>query len=520
MMPAANDVNKVYLSQLLGGFARLAATDDRIINGITINSAAVQSGDAFFALQGTRVHGLQYASQAIEYGAVAVIAEAGPQANQQLKDELLQQALKNSGACLVLVESLSQQLGLIADRFFGQPSSQLDMVGITGTNGKTSCSQFVARALNEDAPSAVIGTIGTGLVSNLVDATHTTPDAISVHNMLRDYVDQGASSAVMEVSSHGLEQGRVNGVAFDVVVFTNLSHDHLDYHGDMQSYAAAKRKLFSMPGISTAVVNADDDYGKRLIQDFTGSYEVLDYSVDAGNVKTKIGLTGMLQDKNGMTLSVRTPSGSGKIQTELLGRFNASNLLASLGVLLALGMPLDKALKRLSRSENVPGRMERVDIDAAHPLVVVDYAHTPDALQKALSALREHGDFSGTAKLWCVFGCGGDRDQDKRKTMGSVAEQNADTVVLTDDNPRTEDSQAIINAILSGVSNQQNVISINDRVSAIEYAITHAGAQDVILVAGKGHEAYQVFGKEKRHYDGDVEVIRQFLNRHFQHNEE
>ena len=519
MMPAKIDANQVLLSQLLDGYARVNLSDDREVKGITINSAAVQAGTVFFALQGTQSHGLRYASQAIDQGAVAIIAEAGTQADELLKDQVLQQKLKQSGLLLIVVEKLSECLGLIADRFYGSPSSQLKMVGITGTNGKTSSSQFIAGVLNEDAPSAVIGTIGTGLISRLVEATHTTPDVITVHGMLRSFVDQGATSAVMEVSSHGLEQGRVNGIAFDLVVFTNLSHDHLDYHGDMESYAAAKRKLFAMPGIRAAVINADDEFGRQLIKDFKSCYEVTSYSTEPGNRKAKIVLTDLHQDKNGMMLSVQTPQGSGKIQTELLGRFNASNLLASLGALLALKVPLGQALQRLSRVENVPGRMERVAIDAEHPLVVVDYAHTPDALKKALNALREHGDFSGQAKLWCVFGCGGDRDQDKRASMGAVAEQNADIVILTDDNPRTEDSQSIIDAILSGISDPENVKTINDRMTAIEYAITHAGVQDVILVAGKGHEAYQVFGKEKRHYDGDVELIRQFLNRYFQQNE-
>lgn len=519
-MPERNDDNRFLLSGLLEGYATVARADDVEINDISMNSTTIQDGDVFFALQGTQSHGLRYASQAIEQGAVAVIAEAGKQADKLLQDEVLRQKLKQDGVLLVAVENLTGHMGAIADRFYGHPSRQLKMVGITGTNGKTSSSQFIAYALNEDAPSAVIGTIGTGLVSRLEEATHTTPDVITVHRMLRDFCNAGAASAVMEVSSHGLEQGRVNGVAFDVVVFTNLSHDHLDYHGDMASYAAAKRKLFSMPGIRVAVINADDKFGRELISEFQSSYEVVDYSVDVANHGSKLRIHNIHQDKNGMVLSVETQSGSGKMQSELLGRFNASNLLASLGVLLSLDVPLDKALQRLSRVNNVLGRMERVSIDAEHPLVVVDYAHTPDALEKALKALRDHGDFSGQAKLWCLFGCGGDRDQDKRKSMGAVAEQCADVVVLTDDNPRTEDSQAIIDSIMSGITNSQFVKTINDRVSAIEYVITQAGTEDVILVAGKGHEAYQIFGKEKRDYDGDVEIIRQFLIKHYQQGED
>lgn len=468
---------------------------DLSVSGLCLDSRKVQRGDLFVALPGTRAEGHRFIADAVTAGASAVLFDASVQIDQDV-----------DVPCIPVPE-LNQILGSIAERFYGMPSQQLFVAGITGTNGKTSCSHFLAQALNsQETPTAVVGTLGNGLIGRLEPATHTTPDAISLHVMLRRFVDSGARNVVMEVSSHGLDQGRVNGIAFNLALFTNLSRDHLDYHGDMDAYGQAKARLFQMPGLQYAVINGEDTFGLRLRNELPESVETVlytlsDHAHDQSTVRGQI----VSQGHDGLLLDIQSPWGDGRVHSELLGRFNASNLLAVLSALLLSGVGFDAALQRLSRLKTVPGRMERLGGECGKPLVVVDYAHTPDALEQALTTLREHC----AAQLWCVFGCGGDRDKGKRPLMGQVAMRYADRIVLTDDNPRHENPQAIIDDVSVGI-NSDTLVVLRDRAQAIGHAVNSAGADDVVLIAGKGHETYQQVGDEKIAFS-DREQVQQAL---------
>jgi UDP-N-acetylmuramoyl-L-alanyl-D-glutamate--2,6-diaminopimelate ligase len=327
--------------------------------------------------------------------------------------------------------------------------------------------------------------------------------------LFKRFLQQGAASVVMEVSSHGLVQGRVAGVSFDVAVFTNLSRDHLDYHGDMENYSAAKKRLFQMSGLRHAVINADDAYGRQLLQELPASLHTVSYGL-ANDADVKAAQ--LLFSPQGMAFDVDTPWGGGTVHSSLLGRFNVSNLLAVLSTLLVLDVPLEKALQRVQHLATVPGRMERVAYTGRGPVVVVDYAHTPDAVEKALTGLREHFNQQQTVsggqhhKIFCVFGCGGDRDQGKRGAMGAIAQANADTIIVTNDNPRTEDPNHIANDIMQGVSKSDQVQVVLDRREAIRQALLQASEDDAVIILGKGHEQYQILGKEKRPYAGDYAV--------------
>lgn len=506
MMPAMKSNSSKTLQQLLAGIAPVNTEDDCPVNGLSLNSGTVEPGYVFFALSGHREHGFNYATDAIRRGACAVVWEAETQDD----DVVLLESDAVSHVPLIPVVNLKQQVGRIAERFYDEPSKQLCMIGITGTNGKTSCSQFLAQALNADEASCVIGTLGNGFVGYPQTATHTTPDAITLHGLLAQYHDQNAKNVVMEVSSHGLSQGRVAGIAFDVAIFTNLSRDHLDYHGDMTAYGEAKKLLFETPTLKTAIINADDDFGREIAASLQDRMQVVRYGV-THDATVDVRASKVRLDNAGVHFDVITPWGSGIVSSPLLGRFNVSNLLAVLAGLLVKEVRFEDALLRISQLSNVAGRMERVAHGDEHPLLVVDYAHTPDALAKALQSLRDHVDRRHHGKLWCVFGCGGDRDQGKRAAMGNVAEEFADHVVITDDNPRTEVPTHIVAQILDGIYKQQDVIVNHDRVAAIGYAIEQADQYDAVLVAGKGHEAYQIIGTEKREYPGDVEIIKQLL---------
>ncbi|MCG6935399.1 MAG: UDP-N-acetylmuramoyl-L-alanyl-D-glutamate--2,6-diaminopimelate ligase [Proteobacteria bacterium] len=485
------------LGALLTGLVDLSPEADRTLTGLTLDSREVQPGDLFLACHGRQVDGGAFIDAAIENGAVAVVWESRPGA---LAIPLAWRRNAKGGPIPVIaLENLSQQVGVIADRFYGHPSRALFMTGVTGTNGKTSVSQFLAHSLSPDAPCGIIGTLGHGLYRQLQESSHTTPDAVTVQRWLADLREHGAASVVMEVSSHALDQGRVNGVAFNCAVFTNLSREHLDYHGDMQSYAKAKASLFSSPGLQYAAINVDDAAGRELAASLPDSITQLRYGLDASHSPDVLGRRVSLTP-DGIDVDVTTPAGEGSFQARVLGRFNASNLLAVLAVLLMHGIPLKAALARLGSVRPVPGRMETFG-GGEKPLVVVDYAHTPDALEQALRALREHGPVC----LWCVFGCGGDRDAGKRPEMGAIAERLADVVILANDNPRSEDPQAIIDAIRHGMTQPEQVHSIPDRHAAINDAIGRARPGDIVLVAGKGHEAWQIIGSEKRPFsDRDV----------------
>lgn len=499
MMVAPEPKATMHLRRLLEGVVSIPSTLDCEISDLTMDSRQVETGKLFLAVRGQNVNGADYIDDAIARGAVAVVCDTA------VNDEAVSPvSWKTSGeerkVPVIAVEGLSKRAGEIADRFYSSPSSRLFVAGITGTNGKTSCSQFVAQVLQQDEICGVIGTLGTGLYGKLQHSGYTTPDVISNHRQLAQMLDQGASSVVMEVSSHALDQGRVDGIHFACAVFTNLSHEHLDYHGDMESYAAVKRKLFETAGLATAVINSDDDYGRDLLTAIDPSVRVISYGLQSEYSPMLLAYD-IQMGPTGMQFAVESPFGNGTVTTTLLGRFNVSNLLAALGVLLSKGLEFNKAIARLSNVSTVSGRMERLG-GGELPLVVIDYAHTPDALQHVLEALREHAQ----GMLWCVFGCGGDRDKQKRPLMGHVAEQYADRIYITDDNPRHEDPLDIIEQIQAGMKHADKAYVERDRRKAIETAIQGAARNDVILIAGKGHENYQQIGDQKRPFSDLAEA--------------
>lgn len=485
----ASATHAMHLSTLLAGFLETPLVHDPEISGITLDSRTVQQGWLFIAVPGARTDGRAYIAGAYSRGAAATVYEVNgfePDARS---------------ANAIGVRALRQHIGAIADRFYGAPSRKLKVVGVTGTNGKTTTTHLLAQVLDRpDARCGLIGTLGSGFPGQLDPSLHTTPDAVSVHRLMAGFVAAGAKAVCMEVSSHALDQARVAGVAFDIAVFTNLTRDHLDYHGDMDAYAAAKARLFDFPHLKAAVINQDDAFGRELIERLRGRTPVLSFGLQGGDVQANAVET----SPDGLTLTIATPHGEVQLRSPLLGRFNAANLLAVLAVLLAAGVPLAEAANTLAHAQPVAGRMERFGGSDAQPLVVVDYAHTPDALEKALQALREHTQ----GKLVCVFGCGGDRDRGKRAQMGRIAEQLADVVILTNDNPRHEDPASIINEIATGM--QATPTAVPDRVQAIRTALSEARAGDIVLVAGKGHEDYQQFGDRRLMYS-DRDTVRALL---------
>jgi len=469
------------------------------------DSRAVQPGDTFVAYPGTQADGRQYIAQAIARGANAVIWE-------------LHEFKWNNEWVVpnLAVNDLRHKAGMIADHIYGQPSQKLWMVGVTGTNGKTSISHWLAKTFSAlGRKSAVLGTIGNGFPSALQATQNTTPDALVLHGLLAEYEKQGAQAAVMEVSSHALTQGRVNAVHYDVALLTNLTRDHLDYHGDMQSYAAAKRSLFDWANLKHAVHNLDDAFGAELAEQLQDSAaEVIGYGMEDDSLKLaeRLGIrmvygTLTQMDAQGLALQLHTSWGSAALQSKLIGRFNASNLLGALAVLLASEMDIDDAVRELGLQKAVAGRMQTLG-GKDTPSVVVDYAHTPDALEKVLMTLREVTAPSD-GRVICVFGCGGDRDRGKRPMMGTVAARFADVRIVTSDNPRNEAPRAIIDAIITGMQGEYQIIE--DRAKAIAHAIAKAQANDTILLAGKGHEDYQEIAGV-RHPFSDAEIAHRALS--------
>ena len=380
------------------------------------------------------------------------------------------------------------------------------VTGITGTNGKTSCAHFLAEALQDGRRCALVGTLGNGFAGALQPATHTTPDAIQLQAMFADFLASGATDVAMEVSSHALHQHRVSGVDFDVAVFTNLSRDHLDYHRTMEAYGEAKARLFAVQGLKAAVINTDDPFGCRLLGTLRPDIETVAYGLDPAPMEGcthRLVATRVAVTPGGLDLEIEGTWGRGRAQSPLVGRFNALNLLAVLGVLLVQRVPLAQALRRLEAVRGVPGRMERFS-SVEGPTELVDYAHTPDALEKVLETAREHC----AGRLVCVFGCGGDRDRGKRPLMGAVAQRLADVVVLTDDNPRSENGDTIIGEILAGMERPEKVVVERNRGQAIANALENAGSDDWVVVAGKGHEETQQLGDLKLPFSDRVTVQR------------
>lgn len=478
------------------------ADQHAMIEQLAADSRRCVPGTAFFAYPGEAADGRHYIADALARGASAVVWEsAGFAWNTQWQ-------IPNVG-----VAGLKQQAGSIAHAFYGRPSETLWVCGVTGTNGKTSCTQWIAAALDAlGMRSGVIGTLGCGFPGTLSGAQNTTPDVLELHAMLAEMKRAGARAVAMEASSHGLAQGRTNAVAFDCALFTNLSHEHLDYHGSMDAYGAAKALLFEAPTLAVAVLNLDDVAGVRLAaRARAGGLRTIGYSLMASNLVPGIvgeHLVARSIAFDGEAMQVRLTSSWGEADIALphIGRFNVSNALGVLGCLLAYGVGFDAAIERLATLPPVAGRMQALGGGGA-PLVIVDYAHTPDALEKVLHALRPVAEARGGA-LVAVFGAGGERDPAKRPLMGAVAGRLADRVVLTSDNPRGEDPHAILEAIRTGVGGASLVEP--DRARAIAAAIDAATPQDVVLIAGKGHERTQEIAGERRPFS-DTDVARAVL---------
>ncbi len=466
------------------------------ISDLTLDSREVREGTVFVALRGTREHGLEYAQAAVEQGAAIVLYEAPATA-------------PSLSVPTIGVPNLREAIGAIADRFFDSPSQAMQIAAVTGTNGKTTTAWLIASAMERlGASSAYAGTLGVGALHDLRPRAHTTPDCITVHRELAALRDRHVRALGMEVSSHALDQSRIAGVRVATAVFTNLTRDHLDYHGTFEAYGEAKAKLLRWPQLRHAVINADDEFGRILLERHAGDVPLIAYSRAAllpqADVRALVAER-VTQGERGLELSIAGDFGSGVLRSRLIGDFNAENLLAALGVLLSWDVELPRALEALAHIDAPPGRMQTLT-RTGRALAVVDYAHTPDALAKALRAARAHC----TGQLFCVFGCGGERDPGKRPLMGRIAAELADRVIVTDDNPRGEDGAQIASEIVSGMGSTTNAHMQRDRKRAIRLALDQAQAGDVVLVAGKGHEDYQIIGTERRHFS-DAEVIAQWL---------
>jgi UDP-N-acetylmuramoyl-L-alanyl-D-glutamate--2,6-diaminopimelate ligase len=461
-----------------------------MIGRLCTDSRRAGPGAAFLAYAGERADGRAHIADAAARGVAAVLFDP--------RDGFaLPAALKLPHAA---VRDLKQKSGALAHELYGRPSEKLWVCGVTGTNGKTSCTHWIASAVH----GKVIGTLGSGSPGALQPLSNTTPDAVDIHALLKSFVDEKAESVAMEVSSHGLVQGRVNAVAFDCALFTNLSHDHLDYHGSMDAYAEAKGRLFDMPGVETAVLNLDDVAGVKLAQRLAArGMRTIGYSLSRGGIAPGSVTEYVFMDEG----AIESSWGRAEVTIGALGRFNAANALGVLGCLVAYGMPFAEAARALERLPAVPGRMERIG-DA--PLVVVDYAHTPDALEKVLQALRPVAEARG-GRLAVVFGAGGDRDAAKRPLMGAIAGRLADRVILTSDNPRGEDPRAILAAIGRGLQVPHE--EEPDRAQAIALALRGAADPDVVLIAGKGHESYQEVAGVKRPFSDAGEARKVLAER-------
>ena len=488
------------LNELLQGWVAVELPAIKI-HGVCLDSRLVEQGDLYLAIDGAETHGMRFAESAVASGAVAVATSSDSIASF----ESIVNALKQHNIPVIEIDDLIQRCGDIASRFYREPDQAMTLIAVTGTDGKTSVCRFIAQAFGSiDQNCGYIGTLGWGLGEELQSTELTTPDVVTLRRMLASLRDQGASIVALEASSHGLAEGRLNGLALDVAVLTNLGRDHLDYHKTIEAYRAAKASLFSWPGLSSMVVNADDSLGQELLQTDTTlkrySYQVSANQLPIDNV-VAIRADQITAHDSGLSFKLVDSETNEWINSPLLGRFNVENLLACYASLRACAVAANEACHSLVSVLPVDGRMERFGGENV-PTVVVDFSHTPQALSTAIESVRVHCK----GKLWVVFGCGGDRDAGKRAPMATAA-QRADHVVLTDDNPRTEASLDIINAAMKGFSNPSAVVVIADRAKAISHAVQHAQSDDLVLVAGKGHEDYQIIGKTKYPFSDRDEVL-------------
>ncbi|MDN5869805.1 MAG: UDP-N-acetylmuramoyl-L-alanyl-D-glutamate--2,6-diaminopimelate ligase [Nitrococcus sp.] len=488
-------------SSLAGLFAPwVTVAADATVTAVTLDSRSVTPGALFLAVAGSARHGIDFLQPALEAGAAAIAYDPMPEVDSVAVTE----ACARRGAIALQVPELGRRASAVAARFHGHPAREMRVVGVTGTDGKTSVSQFLAQALDRPGGRCgVLGTLGWGFPDDLRASANTTPDAVTVQRCLARLLAEGATAVVLEASSHALDQYRVEAVPFNVAVLTNLSRDHLDYHGTEEAYAQAKARLFAWPGLGACVLNLDDDFGRRLADRLRAAHTI-GYSIDgaAGAVLRCLALEAQPRALRLALVAMGRPAA---LRVPLLGRFNAANVLAALGALLVLDLPLADALERLRRLRPVAGRME-CHGGNGRPWVVVDYAHTPAGLQAALAAMREH--FPG--RIWCVFGCGGDRDRGKRALMGALVRAKADRVVITSDNPRGEDPHRIIADIQAGADADSRVMIMPNRREAVIQSIRAADPEDAILVAGKGHEEVQLIGSERLPYS-DRETVKRAL---------
>ena len=494
-----------HLQSLLDGFVDFSGIENckLTFKGLSLNSKKVHEGYLFLACAAagnSPHHGIAYAGEAINSGASCIVWEPTHELNDMPVSCPVANTKSDADVPLVRIEDLHNKAGIIAARFYQHPSHDLSVVGITGTNGKTSTAHFIAQLLTrmDKTQCAVIGTLGNGLYGQLKDSTHTTPDAVTLQALIAQYKALKADTLVMEVSSHALSQGRVNGVEFDSAVFTNLTRDHLDYHGDMQAYADEKLKLFQVSSLKNIIVNLDDVFSREIIDSVakqgTNKKPVI-VSYSRSDSSADYFAEDVCLNREGLSFILHADEMNYSVKSHLVGDFNIENLLAAIAVLHSQGYELNNIVSNIEKLSTVSGRMEKILVQSfvksstndELPLIVVDYAHTPDALEKGLNALKIHTK----GKLYCVFGCGGDRDKGKRPLMAKAAQQIADQIIVTSDNPRTESEQQIINEIISGFEHTDNVLIEADRDSAIHTVLEKLTADDVLLIAGKGHENYQ-----------------------------
>ena len=499
------------LQQLLPG-VQLEGAAQIEISGLCLDSRQLKKGEVFIALVGAKVDGRQYITKAIESGAVAILMEADNQS----------QGIRWMDAVPVIaIDDLAHNVSRIAGSFYQHPSKKIRLIGVTGTNGKTTCTLLISQlAALLQKRAGVVGTLGFGLLDSTLVAPLaqqivavqstglTTPDAINLQKILAQLVEQKAMTVALEVSSHSLVLGRVAALQFETAIFTNLTQDHLDFHGDLTTYGEAKEKLLAMPNLRNAIINADDVWAKNLLQKIPANVNAISFSIqDAG---ANVYLSNLLLTATGAQARLHSPWGEADLISPFIGKFNLSNLLAVIASMCVGGFSLQDILPLISQLQAAPGRMQAVTLDASNQdiSVIVDYAHSPDALENTLSAIHEHT----SARVWTVFGCGGDRDKTKRPLMGRIAEINSDYVILTNDNPRTEDPSAIAADIIRGLHNPNGCLVIADRAQAIDFAVQQAKAGDVVLVAGKGHEDYQIFAAQTLPFS-DIRQARLALQR-------
>lgn len=475
-----------------------------IITGMSLDSRQLKAGDLFFALATSPEVRAQHIKQAIAVDIAAVCYSADLPLAAELMTQLADRQIE-----MIAVNDLKDKTTRLAAAFYQYPSAAMTIIAVTGTNGKTSVTQFIAQALEHAGqPCGVIGTLGSGRLSDIKHHGMTTPDPVRLQAMLAEMRDNAIQYVAMEASSHALEQGRLNFVDIDYAVLTNLSRDHLDYHQNMAEYAAAKQRLFCFSSLQGAVVNVDDEFGRKLLAVLSSNeINVVEYSCK--DSKANLFATDIQASTNGLKFNLQNDKQTLAIQSRLLGRFNVENMLATAGVLSLLGWTAAAIAEGLSQLISVNGRMQMLASNL-QPSVVIDFAHTPDALEKALLGMRQH--MATASKLWCVFGCGGERDKGKRPLMGQIASKLADNVVLTDDNPRGENSAEIIEQILAGCHTEAGIHVESDRKRAIEYAIFESALEDMVLIAGKGHEQYQEISGVKTPFN-DYEIAMQATQR-------